>query len=148
SEAPPLPSPDETTAEQPPAEEPRAPERLEDPPVTLGDEGPPAVSPQEATEGETVTHETMPVVENSIEVELRGVVRIADKAPRFSLRLHTPDGKSRERIRELGDSVAEGWIIREYNPDQQSITLFNGEDLLIVRRGEKEPLPVSTPEEP
>jgi len=148
SEAPPLPSPDETTAEQPPAEEPRAPERLEEPPVTLDDEGPPAVSPQEATEEETVTHETMPVVENSIEVELRGVVTIADKAPRFSLRLHTPDGKSRERVRELGDSVAEGWIIREYNPDQQSITLFNGEDLLIVRRGEKEPLPVSTPEEP
>ncbi|HOF39276.1 MAG TPA: hypothetical protein PLD73_04325 [Candidatus Hydrogenedentes bacterium] len=78
---------------------------------------------------------------NTVEVELRGVVTSADKAPRFFIRIHTPDGKMQERTRELGGSVAEGWIIREYNPLQQNITLFNGEDLLILRRGEKAPLP-------
>ncbi len=78
---------------------------------------------------------------NAVEIELRGVVTTVDRAPRFFIRIHTPDGKIQERTRELGGSVAEGWIIREYNPSQQNITLFNGEDLLVVRRGEKTPLP-------
>lgn len=85
---------------------------------------------------------------NSVEVELRGVVTTVDRAPRFFLRIHTPDGKMQERTRELGGSVADGWIIREYNPSQQNITLFNGEDLLVVRRGEKTPLPPPESGEP
>ncbi len=78
---------------------------------------------------------------NAVEIELRGAVTSVDKAPRFFIHIHTPDGKVQERTRELGGSVAEGWIIREYNPNQQNITLFNGEELLVVRRGEKTPLP-------
>lgn len=106
------------------------------------DEPLPAAPASEDTPGlETPVPETPSNRTNLIEVELRGVVMTVDRAPRFSLRIHTPDGKIRERTRELGDSVAEGWIIREYNPGQQSITLFNGEDILVVRRGEKEPLP-------
>ena len=107
-----------------------------------------AVSTEEVTGEDPGTLEPRVVRENTIEVELRGVIAVTDKAPRFSLRIHTPDGKVRERVRELGDGVAEGWIIREYNPEQQSITLFNGEDILVVRRGEREPIPVAPPDEP
>lgn len=146
-------APQEPAASPPPLPEDAAsviPAPVVEPPVTgpvaeasaTPDEPLPAAPASEDTPGlETPVPETPSNRTNLIEVELRGVVMTVDRAPRFSLRIHTPDGKIRERTRELGDSVAEGWIIREYNPGQQSITLFNGEDILVVRRGEKEPLP-------
>lgn len=90
---------------------------------------------------EPAPREVRPYGEPVVEAELRGLVTSADRAPRFSLRIYTNEGIWRDRVRELGDSIVDGWVIREYNPRQQSITLFDGENLLVLRRGEREYLP-------
>lgn len=143
----PVPLEEESTSEAASVEE-TAEAELPEETAVVSSEEPVAVSPDEVTGEVPATLEAPVVSENTIEVELRGVVAVTDKAPRFSLRIYTPDGKARERVRELGDGVAEGWVIREYNPEQQSITLFNGEDIVIIRRGEREPIPVAPPDEP
>jgi len=141
--APPSAAGEGTVVAPPPPSEAASPEKVGETPVAPGEETSGTV-PEGTAAGEAPAEEAVPADSKAIEVELRGVVITADKSPRFSLRIHTPDGGSLERVRELGGSVADGWIIREYNPDHQSITLFNGEDVLVVRRGEREPPPRAT----
>jgi len=71
-------------------------------------------------------------------VELRGVLDGQDSDPKFSLILTLPDGTERREQFRLGDKLYGDWIISEFSPAHNTITLYNGEKLLIVERGTPE----------
>ncbi|MCX5759021.1 MAG: hypothetical protein NTU83_11045 [Candidatus Hydrogenedentes bacterium] len=75
------------------------------------------------------------------EVELRGMVNAEGKGARFSLVIYPPDGKVSNLDLGVGDPVYGSWTVSEFNPDRQTVTLVNGEHLLIINRGKRVALP-------
>lgn len=89
----------------------------------------------------------------SAEVVLRGIIATADRQARFSISVTLSDGRTRRSSYSVGDEVFEGWHVSEFNPQEQTVTLSNGERLLILRNGEphkiepvfKDEAPAETP---
>lgn len=73
-------------------------------------------------------------------VELRGVVTGQDNQPKFSVIVTAPDGETRQDQFELGDALHGDWTISEYSPAFNTITVTDGERLIVVERGTAEPL--------
>ncbi len=86
---------------------------------------------------------TSPATPNAetAEVELRGMVNAEAKGARFSIVIFPPDGTISHLDRGVGDPIYGNWIVSEFNPTRQTVTLVNGEHLLILNRGKKVALP-------
>jgi len=73
-------------------------------------------------------------------VVLRGIMAAPGKPANFSIRVVLPDGRTRDETYSVGSDIYNGWSIGEFNPQQQTVTLKKGSDILILRRGESYPL--------
>jgi len=73
----------------------------------------------------------------SAEAEVKGIIVGPDNQPRFSVLLEVP-GKNPENIDAiLGDKLFGNWVISEYNPARQTVTVTNGAAVEIIARGRK-----------
>ncbi|MCC6153010.1 MAG: hypothetical protein IT367_04595, partial [Candidatus Hydrogenedentes bacterium] len=76
----------------------------------------------------------------SAEVTLRGILGSGNRPAQFSINVTLADGATSERTYSIGDEVFTRWTIREFNPDEQTITLGRGSRIVILRRGEPQKL--------
>jgi hypothetical protein len=74
------------------------------------------------------------------EVELRGVVRSERRAPRFSVALYPQNAPPRYLDLSIGDALYDPWKITEFNPARQTVTVSDGNRILILNRGQRMPL--------
>ncbi|MBI1319459.1 MAG: hypothetical protein GC168_11005 [Candidatus Hydrogenedens sp.] len=77
-----------------------------------------------------------------VRCKLQGVLDSRGRDPVFSLTIETSDGRILNPRIELGAHVYGNWYASEYSPDAQSLTLSNGQEFLILERGEPIQLPV------
>lgn len=80
----------------------------------------------------------------NLSMELRGLVMTAGRDPQFSVRVHLPDGSTRERSVSTGDNLYGNWSVKEFNPRDSSITVTNGEKIFILRTGERVDVDIKT----
>lgn len=76
----------------------------------------------------------------SAEVTLRGILGSGDRPAQFSITVTLADGATSERTYQIGEEVFTRWTIREFNPEEQTITLARGSRIVILRRGEPQKL--------
>lgn len=81
-----------------------------------------------------------PPASEGIDVELRGVLDGQDSGPIFSIIIHEPGGEERKEQFQLGDKLHEEWVISEFSPAHTTITVVNGDRLLVIERGKVERL--------
>ena len=74
-------------------------------------------------------------------VELRGVLDAEASQPKFSLIITMPDGTERREQFVLGEKLHGEWVISEFSPAHNTMTLSDGKRLLIVERGKPEEIP-------
>ncbi len=106
----------------------------------------PLVAPEASrTEGETVEAVTenqfLPTLE--VEVALRGVIAGGDEEPVFHIELTWPGGQTEKHHLQLGDEVVAPWTTSEYHPARKTLTLSNGDTLLVLSTGQSEFLEVN-----
>lgn len=80
---------------------------------------------------------------SGVTVELRGVLDGEASQPKFSLIITMPDGTERREQFMLGDKLYGEWSISEFNPAHNTMTLSDGNRLLIVERGKPEEIPAN-----
>jgi hypothetical protein len=97
---------------------------------------PPVEEPQPPETPPTVPVPTVP----TLEVQLKGIVNTPGRDPRFSISVYPPDGRGYTRTYRLGELVYRAWVLAEYNPEQETVTLSNNGEFLVLRRGEQHPL--------
>lgn len=113
---------------------------------------PPAIGPDDPAEDmedapvSTVPPDPAPEpqvepIEDTVYVELKGILFSVDGDPRFSLLLHIPERDDQRINMGIGEAVYGDWIIQEFNSQHRSVTLANGDELLTVRRGERQTIP-------
>jgi hypothetical protein len=102
--------------------------------------GPQEVAPLPEDPGTTRGMDSVPLTSSRF-IELRGAIDSAQRTPRFVLVVTEADGTERRNYVDLGGEVVSGWRAEEYNPALQSLTLSNGEDILVLNSGESVPLP-------
>lgn len=112
------------------------------PPPPAAPDTPPAEEDTDAAaQPDAAAAETAGLVAGDrVDVELRGIASAVDLDPRFSLNVYMPDGQVNTRNIGVGGRVFGEWRIREYNPVEQTLTLHNGERILILRSGRREEL--------
>ena len=116
------------------------------PPFTLEAEAPPEATTQPglpAAPGEQPAGTPQPqqiseelLRQISSQVELRAIIATPGKPANFSIAVTLPDGRSRTGTYTVGAEVHEGWIVREFNPKEQTVTLAKEKSVLIIRRGD------------
>jgi len=72
-----------------------------------------------------------------VDVELRGVARSGKRDPRFSVIVYVPGSEEQHVELTLGDMLYDPWAISEFNPDRQTVTISDGQRMLILNRGER-----------
>ena len=105
-------------------------------------EPPPApVSPPTAPVEQTDLAVEPPAPPLPVEVELKGILIGPNREPRFSILLHVP-GKAPESIDAmLGDKIHGDWLISEFNPTRQTLTVTKEANVLIISRDRRLELP-------
>jgi hypothetical protein len=78
--------------------------------------------------------------EDRLEVELRGVLDSNDAGPVFSVILREWDGSERKAQFRLNDKIFGDWVISEYSPAHNTMTVTHGDKLMIIERGTPETL--------
>lgn len=107
---------------------------------------PPDGVPNEASAAQTPETQQRPAPSSllmealSAEATLRGVLTSGDRPARFSIAVTLPDGATSERAYTIGDEVFTNWVVSEFNPSEQTVTLTKGNRIVILRRGEPEKL--------
>ncbi|MCP4639145.1 MAG: hypothetical protein GY851_01860 [bacterium] len=91
---------------------------------------------------------TLPLLEGKTEVALLAILRNPQNQTRFSITVYYPDGDSAHRTVGMDEEVYRGWKLAEYNPDQLTVTLTYEDELLVLRRGERNTLPRLAPVAP
>jgi len=136
-----LPEPASVREEKPAEREPVA------PPKTSEAEAP-AAAPSMTTQPE----QTQPVAATEsprrpaflppADVELRGIVIVLNekRAPRFSVALYPQNAPPRYLDLSIGDTLYDPWKITEFNPARQTVTVSDGNRILILNRGQRMPL--------
>lgn len=79
---------------------------------------------------------------SGLTVELKGVMTGPKGEARFSFVLRLPNGRENPMMLSLGENLWEDWDVSEFNPSFSTVTLQRGENLLILRRGERIDLPL------
>ncbi|GMV99234.1 MAG: hypothetical protein AMXMBFR84_03730 [Candidatus Hydrogenedentota bacterium] len=96
--------------------------------------------PQPASPGGTATGSTgipRALLElQAAQVEFQGVLNAPQKDPRFIVSISVPGGRSRKEPLPVLSELYDGWIIAEFNPREQSITVSKDDTLLIMRPGD------------
>ena len=95
------------------------------------------VEPPAAPEEEFIP--IAPAVAGS-EVELQGILTAPDGETRFSFILHLPDETSQRVTLSLGQMLWNDWEVSEHNRNFNTVMLERDGELLILRRGERNPL--------
>ena len=137
---PPDPAPvpvDEDEPEEPIDEEAVEPEPVEEDPI---EDAP--VPEEEPPDYEIPFPMPEPEARDEVKAELRGVLRMPDRPPRFSIHVHMPDGEIRSRSVSIGAPIYRMWYVAEYNPAEQTVTLSDDESFVILRRGDPQVLEV------
>ena len=67
---------------------------------------------------------------------MRGILASGNRPAQFSITVTLPDGATNERSYAIGDEVFTNWVISEFNPAEQTVTLSRGTRIVILRRGE------------
>ena len=76
-----------------------------------------------------------------VEVELKGILIGPNREPRFSMLLHVP-GKAPQSIDAmLGDKIHNDWVVSEFNPLRQTLTITKEANVLIISRNRRLELP-------
>ncbi len=75
-----------------------------------------------------------------VQAELKGIIIGPDREPRFSIILREPDKAPESIDAMLGDKIYGDWVISEYNPTRQTLTLTKDADVLIMSRNRPLPL--------
>lgn len=73
-------------------------------------------------------------------VQYVGVITSPGRLPRFIMNLHYPNGYVERRTVEIGAPLIGDWVIAEFNPTQRTVTVSNGEKLVILKTGEFLPI--------
>jgi len=68
-------------------------------------------------------------------IELQGVINAAGRDPRFIVILTSPGGEPSRTYAALGENLIGPWKAAEFNPNSQTLTVSNGERLLVIERG-------------
>lgn len=127
----------EPTVVTPPG--PRAAAPAPAPAETVPDE--PAAEAEPAAPEATTSTETTPAAQavpaGAAEVVLQGVINAAGRDPRFIVILTLPGADPKRSYLALGETVAGKWKAAEFNPGPQTLTLNDGERLLVLERGVK-----------
>jgi hypothetical protein len=93
-----------------------------------------------AKEGESVS-EAPPVISapsmQMVRVELRGVVDSGRGKPTFAVIVHAPDGQAVSRRMNLGQTIYGPWKAQEFNPQTKTLTVSDGQRLLLFQPGEQ-----------
>jgi hypothetical protein len=105
---------------------------------------PPVPEPPKEKEASPGAAEPEPAAKTSasvnagVAVELRGLITFANREPRFSFVVHQADGTTRTVDLTLGDPLYGAWVVNEYNPARQTVTIIDEDGrLLIVNRGRR-----------
>ena len=107
-----------------------------------------AETAEETTQETEATETTGPIqtgylpLGNEYEAEWTGYVAGEGGAePRFLIQVHPPEGRAERLLCLVGDPVHDNWHVSEFDPNRQTLTLRADEEVLIIRRGERTPLP-------
>lgn len=83
-----------------------------------------------------------PPLEAAFEIEWTGFVAgEGGVEPRFLILLHDPVNGVERVWCEVGDDLYGDWRVAEFDPSRQALTLQAEDELLIIRRNERHPLP-------
>ena len=72
-----------------------------------------------------------------VDVELRGVLHAEDIDPVFALSLHYPSGTVVNDSYRLNQEIYAPWTAHEYNPVRKTLTISDGEQLIVLERGRR-----------
>lgn len=70
-----------------------------------------------------------------VEVTLRGILAPAGRAPGFVVSVRDMAGVVEQRRVALGETVVGAWVALEFNPDYKTLTLGNGERMVVLESG-------------
>lgn len=70
-----------------------------------------------------------------VEITLRGVMNPADRPPMFVVSVQNASGVVEQRRVSLGDTVVGDWRAMEFNPDYKTLTLGNGDRVVVLESG-------------
>lgn len=103
----------------------------------------PAVKPQAAlpsaeTEKPAETGDLPPAPSAApyVEIQLQGVMHAPDKKPSFQIELRLPNGQTERKRLSLGDIIHNDWRAIEYSPMKKTLTITNGDRLIILEPGQ------------
>lgn len=94
---------------------------------------------EEIDNGDKIT--SIPLKEGEFLVYFHGFGNIHDSTegnatiPKFRITLRSPDDKVLERFINLGEKIVGDWILAEFSPQRETITLKCGEEIYIAQRG-------------
>lgn len=71
-----------------------------------------------------------------VDVVLQGVINAAGRDPRFIVGVTVPGEEPRRDYTALGDTIFGKWKAAEFNPENQALTVSDGERLLVLERGQ------------
>ena len=117
-----------------PAESPKDVATLGTPSTTQATPTSPASS---APTQETIPSPPSPPPANKIEIELRGLLMKGGREAKFAITLYPPDGPPKNLVLKLGDVIFGPWTIRELNQERQTLTVGNGNRLIVLDRGKR-----------
>jgi hypothetical protein len=66
--------------------------------------------------------------------ELTGVMNNADGAPKIAIRIELPNGRSLNEAYAIGETLYDEWVITEFNPSENTVTVEKNGTFLILRR--------------
>ena len=78
-------------------------------------------------------------------IQLRGVMDSDNRAPRFPVTITDAEGFSRKTNLALGDVIVGDWKAAEFSPTQNTLTISNGQQMLVLQPGEVLELSVEPP---
>lgn len=99
-----------------------------------------ATAAQDTVEEPAAGPVTAPAPAEGITVELQGVINAAGRDPRFIVILSVPGEEPSRMYTALGETIAGAWKTAEFNPETQTLTLNDGQKLLVLERGVSMPL--------
>jgi hypothetical protein len=80
-----------------------------------------------------------------IEIVLRGVITGEGRPARFVVDVTRRSGATKRLTLSLGEQVYGPWAAYEFSPANKTLTLFDGERLVILQRGQPEMFPIADP---
>jgi hypothetical protein len=74
---------------------------------------------------------------HGLEVELGGIMTRAGASPIFLMKIHYPNRRSQRQRASMGQRLYGAWVVSEFNESLSTVTISNGEDILVLARGQR-----------